>query len=107
MHLTQIGKRRENPSLVNHHFTPIGLIDMYNSGGAIEGLLCSHQPSVCKIQIKIRGCGRFRAYSSSKPSYCKVNDEETKFSYNTEDGMLIIQLEAKGDCDTREIAVVY
>lgn len=87
------------------HFSPIGLIDMYNSGGAIEGLLCSQRPSGCKIQIKSRGCGRFGAYSSSKPSYCTVNDEETKFKYNTEDRLLIIQLE--GDCVSREIAVVY
>ncbi|KAJ8536536.1 hypothetical protein K7X08_034937 [Anisodus acutangulus] len=43
----------------SHHFAPIGLIDMYNSGGAIECLLCSQQPSVCKIQIKTRGCGLF------------------------------------------------
>ncbi|XP_049395552.1 probable galactinol--sucrose galactosyltransferase 2 [Solanum stenotomum] len=89
----------------SHHFAPIGLIDMYNSGGAIEGLLCSQLPSGCKIQIKTRGCGRFGAYSSSKPSYCTVKGEETKFNYNTEDGLLIIHLE--GDCDAREIDVVY
>ncbi|PHU16516.1 hypothetical protein BC332_17721, partial [Capsicum chinense] len=41
----------------SHYFAPIRLIDMYNSGGAIQGLLCSQRPSGCKIQIKTQGCG--------------------------------------------------
>ncbi|KAF6150567.1 hypothetical protein GIB67_030368 [Kingdonia uniflora] len=33
------------------HFAPIGLVDMYNSGGAIEALNCSEDSSTCKLQI--------------------------------------------------------
>ncbi|KAF2314135.1 hypothetical protein GH714_023606 [Hevea brasiliensis] len=50
------------------HFAPIGLLDMYNSGGAVEAVNCRiTDSSECRIKMKGRGCGRFGAYSSTKP----------------------------------------
>ncbi|XP_060670611.1 probable galactinol--sucrose galactosyltransferase 2 [Ziziphus jujuba] len=85
-------------------FAPIGLLDMYNSGGAVETLSCSIELSGCIIKVKGRGVGRFGVYSSSKPRYCKVGKKE-EFNYNAEDGLLTVQLQ--GECDPRDIEFVF
>ena len=36
-------------------FTPIGLLDMYNSGGAIEALECNDGESACMVKVQVRG----------------------------------------------------
>ena len=56
-------------------FAPLGFLDMYNSGGAVEALNCTKDLSSCTIKIKGRGCGLFGAYSnlSTKPKCCMVN----------------------------------
>ncbi|KAF5957367.1 hypothetical protein HYC85_004592 [Camellia sinensis] len=90
----------------NLHFAPIGLLDMYNSGGALEALNYTvNLPTGFSIKIKGRGCGRFGAYSSTKPRCCKVDMKEEEFIYNAEDGLLTIKLQ--GECNMKEIEVVY
>ncbi|PSR95905.1 Galactinol--sucrose galactosyltransferase [Actinidia chinensis var. chinensis] len=89
----------------NLHFAPIGLLEMYNSGGAMEALNCVVDVKGCSIKIKVRGGGRFGAYSSAKPSCCKVDKKEVEFIYNAEDGLLTMELE--GECSFKEIEVVY
>ncbi|KAL2492597.1 putative galactinol--sucrose galactosyltransferase 2 [Abeliophyllum distichum] len=56
------------------HFAPLGLIDMYNSGGAIEEFSFKET-----ITIKARGSGPFGAYSSKKPSSFKSNENMRTF----------------------------
>lgn len=34
-------------------FAPIGLVDMYNSGGALEALSCINDSSGCTINAKV------------------------------------------------------
>ncbi|KAG9446461.1 hypothetical protein H6P81_012589 [Aristolochia fimbriata] len=89
------------------HFAPIGLIDMFNSGGAIESL--SFKIESTEIIIKARGCGRFGAYSSTIPTYCLVDCEEKEFSYSAKDGLLTINLEPhfQGGIMLSEISVGY
>lgn len=90
----------------NIEFAPIGLIDMYNSGGAIEDVMYSSDDLPDRaVNVKTRGCGQFGAYSSTKPSSCKVDMNDNDFTYNKEKGLLVINL--KGDCHTRDIKVVY
>ncbi|XP_058193858.1 probable galactinol--sucrose galactosyltransferase 2 [Rhododendron vialii] len=89
----------------NIHFAPIGLLDMYNSGGATESLNCSLDPKGCSIKIKARGCDRFGAYSNTKPLCCKVDMKEEEFTYIVEDGLLTLELE--GECSLKEIEVSY
>ncbi|XP_059643705.1 probable galactinol--sucrose galactosyltransferase 2 [Cornus florida] len=89
----------------NIHFAPIGLVDMYNSGGATEGLSCTLEPSGCKIKVKVRGCGRFGVYSSKKPNCCMVDMETKEFAYDAKDGLLTVKLE--GGCNIREIEFLY
>ncbi|CAL5411772.1 unnamed protein product [Camellia sinensis] len=70
------------------HFAPLGLIDMYNSGGAIEAMEFSEDLSACRISIKGRGAGRFGAYSNQKPKFCYVNSREEGFDFRSEDNLL-------------------
>ena len=71
----------------------------------MEALNCAVDVQGCSIKIKARGGGRFGAYSSAKPSCCKVEKKEEEFIYNAEDGLLTLELE--GECSFKEIEVVY
>ncbi|XP_068665410.1 probable galactinol--sucrose galactosyltransferase 2 [Aristolochia californica] len=90
-------------------FAPIGLIDMFNSGGAVESLDSMTESTECKIKIRGRGCGRFGAYSSLKPKYCLVDSEETELSYSVEDGLLTFKLmpHLQGGSMSSEIILGY
>ncbi|KAK4762334.1 hypothetical protein SAY86_008102 [Trapa natans] len=68
-------------------FAPIGLIDMYNSGGAIEGLKYDGV-----VVVEVRGCGRFGAYSSTRPRRCLVGSKVVEFGYNSEEGLVTVEL---------------
>lgn len=76
--------------LVNHiNFAPIGLIKMFNSGGAVKEL--NHQPGSSNVSLKVRGSGPFGAYSSTKPKRVTVDLEEVEFQYD-EAGLITIDL---------------
>ncbi|XP_051136757.1 probable galactinol--sucrose galactosyltransferase 2 [Andrographis paniculata] len=86
-------------------FAPIGLIDMYNSGGAVQGLRLSQKASEQSVIIEARGSGRLGAYSSKKPVRCTVDGEEFEFVYFSDNGLLIVNLE--GECKVRDISYCY
>ena len=86
-------------------FAPLGLLDMYNSGGAVEALNCTMDLSRCTIKIKGRGCGQFGAYSSTKPKCCMVDMKEEEFTYNAVDGLLTVEIQ--GECKLRDIEFVH
>ncbi|GMJ00082.1 seed imbibition 2, raffinose synthase 2 [Hibiscus trionum] len=88
------------------HFAPVGLLDMYNSGGAVEAIDANmNDLSDSRIKIKARGSGRFGVYSSSKPRSCMVDMKEEKFIYSSENGLLTVDL--TGDCKFRDIEFIY
>lgn len=80
-------------------FTPIGLLDMYNTGGAVDEFEVqqissnsgTQSPTVI-IELKVRGNGRFGVYSSQQPSKYTVDGVETDFAYDSETGLLITTL---------------
>ncbi|XP_022731627.1 LOW QUALITY PROTEIN: probable galactinol--sucrose galactosyltransferase 6 [Durio zibethinus] len=103
-------------------FAPLGLINMYNSGGAIEGLKYetkaggklseldvgyggessslggvrlenSSNELVGKVCMEIKGCGNFGAYSSAKPRKCTVGSNEVEFDYDSLSGLVKFSLE--------------
>ncbi|KAL0335803.1 UNVERIFIED_CONTAM: putative galactinol--sucrose galactosyltransferase 2 [Sesamum radiatum] len=76
----------------NFRFSPIGLLDMYNSGGAVESLKHTDDSSGCSVLIQARGYGRFGAYSSTKPRACFVDMTEAAFTYSPDDGLLTVTL---------------
>ncbi|XP_075664682.1 putative galactinol--sucrose galactosyltransferase 2 isoform X3 [Castanea sativa] len=71
-------------------FAPIGLINMYNSGGAIEAIDFFSDSSSCKIHVKGRGSGNFGAYSSTKPKSCLINSKIEEFDFRDEDNLLTL-----------------
>ncbi|KAH7689095.1 Glycosyl hydrolases 36 protein [Dioscorea alata] len=64
-------------------FAPIGLIKMFNSGGAVKELEYETEKNGM-IKIKVRGPGVFGAYSLIKPKRITVDAEEVEFIYNEE-----------------------
>ncbi|GLJ46890.1 hypothetical protein SUGI_0989020 [Cryptomeria japonica] len=57
-------------------FAPLGLIDMFNAGGALRTLEYEAESQTAKM--KIHGCGRFGAYSSTRPTKCLVESATSK-----------------------------
>ncbi|ESR34146.1 hypothetical protein CICLE_v10004399mg [Citrus x clementina] len=73
-------------------FAPIGLTNMYNSGGAVESVDLTNDSSSCKIHIKGRGGGSFGAYSSTKPSSILLNSKNEEFKFSAEDNLLTVTI---------------
>ena len=73
-------------------FAPLGLIKMYNSGGAIKAMEFSDNGGVCHLSIKGRGPGRFGAYSSREPNTCIVNSKEVEFEFRSKDKFLTLTI---------------
>ena len=59
-------------------FAPIGLTNLFNSGGTIQGLV--YDESLAKIEVK--GEGLFLAYSSIAPKKSYVNGAEVVFKWS-------------------------
>ncbi|KAI3935930.1 hypothetical protein MKW92_035369 [Papaver armeniacum] len=78
-------------------FAPIGLIEMFNSGGAIKDLKHESEKSGI-VNMKVRGCGVFGAYSSARPKKIIVDLKETEFTYEEVSGFVTLTLETpKGE----------
>ncbi|KAJ9181101.1 hypothetical protein P3X46_009267 [Hevea brasiliensis] len=97
-------------------FAPIGLLDMFNTGGALDqfeikmafdkkpelfdGELSSELTTslgenwspTATIALKVRGCGRFGAYSSQRPLKCRVGNVEIDFNYASDIGLVTLTL---------------
>lgn len=69
-------------------FAPIGLVNMLNSGGAIESLEIEDNEDLVRVGVK--GHGEFKVFSSEKPRSCCVNGKEVAFCY--EDCMVTIEV---------------
>lgn len=69
-------------------FAPIGLVNMLNSGGAIESLAFDGEEN--SLQVAVKGTGEMRVFSSEKPRSCRINGEDVAFGY--EKCMVIIQV---------------
>uniref|UniRef100_J3LTZ8 galactinol--sucrose galactosyltransferase n=1 Tax=Oryza brachyantha TaxID=4533 RepID=J3LTZ8_ORYBR len=80
-------------------FAPIGLLGMFNSGGAVEG--CDVRPlagaggedtAAAVVVLRVRGCGRFGAYSSRRPARCALDAAEVEFSYDAGTGLVALDV---------------
>lgn len=72
-------------------FAPIGLLKMFNSGGAITDLNYG-SPETGIINIRVRGCGVFGAYSSVRPERILIDMKEEKFDYEEKSGLISLNL---------------
>ncbi|KAK1292491.1 putative galactinol--sucrose galactosyltransferase 6 [Acorus calamus] len=109
-------------------FAPLGLMDMFNAGGAVEGLTYEARAgaddasdfgdcavmrtvenrsaeAVARVVMEVKGCGRFGAYSSAKPRKCLVGGEDVEFVYESCSGLLTLMLEGLPETD-RKVHVV-
>ncbi|KAG5043349.1 hypothetical protein AAZX31_03G121100 [Glycine max] len=68
-------------------FAAIGLLDMFNTGGAVEQVEIHNRAATKTIALSVRGRGRFGVYSSQRPLKCVVGGAETDFNYDSETGL--------------------
>jgi raffinose synthase len=73
-------------------FAPIGLIKMFNSGGAIKEMSCEKSEEGTTVVLKACGCGLFGAYSSARPKRITVDSEEMEFGYEEGYGLVTVSL---------------
>lgn len=71
-------------------FAPIGLIGMFNSGGAVRELRFSEDSDV--VELKMQGSGTVGAYSSTKPKSVAVDSKAIGFSYDDACGLVTFEL---------------
>ncbi|XP_020588586.1 probable galactinol--sucrose galactosyltransferase 2 isoform X2 [Phalaenopsis equestris] len=76
----------------NVEFAPIGLIQMYNSGGAVEDIDPSNKNSDMVLHIEGRGSGIFGAYSSRQPKSCMLNSRQEEFKFSIADSFLTLNI---------------
>eukprot|EP01018_Ginkgo_biloba_P014618 Gb_25111 [translate_table: standard] len=113
-------------------FAPLGLIDMFNAGGAIDTLLYEvnneakeaefsepaeilgiplypsesrGQVTAARVKMTVHGCGRFGAYSSIRPRKCLIGSSNTDFSFDPASGLLTFALEKPSEGQSWEVTI--
>lgn len=74
---------------------PVGLIEMFNSGGAIKDI--EYDTVNGTVELKVRGCGKFGAYASVRPKRILVDSKETEFSYDGGRGLVTLHLQVPAE----------
>ncbi|KAJ9135334.1 hypothetical protein P3X46_032529 [Hevea brasiliensis] len=69
-------------------FAPIGLVNMLNTGGAIQSM--AYNDTDGYFRIGVRGPGEMRVFASEKPRNCRIDGREVEFEY--EKCMVVIQV---------------
>ncbi|XP_050224609.1 galactinol--sucrose galactosyltransferase-like [Mercurialis annua] len=69
-------------------FAPIGLVNMLNSGGAIQSLAMDDNENLVRVGVK--GRGEMRVFASEKPVGCKIDGVSVEFRYDEQ--MVMIQV---------------
>lgn len=72
-------------------FAAIGLINMFNSGGAIKELKYESEKDV-SVSLKVRGCGTFGAYASVRPKKITADANDIEFEYEEKSGFITFTL---------------
>ncbi|CAL4919680.1 unnamed protein product [Urochloa decumbens] len=74
-------------------FAPVGLLDMFNSGGAVEECECeAGAGDGGVVRLRVRGCGRFGAYCSRRPARCALDAAEVEFGYDADTGLVEVDI---------------
>ncbi|XVE73466.1 hypothetical protein DITRI_Ditri11bG0119800 [Diplodiscus trichospermus] len=72
-------------------FAPIGLTNMFNSGGTIQEVDYNEVGSGPAAKITVKGGGKFLSYSNVPPKDCYMNGAEVGFEWS-DDGKLTLNL---------------
>ncbi|XP_077231992.1 stachyose synthase-like [Tasmannia lanceolata] len=84
-------------------FAPIGLTNMFNSGGTIQGVEYGEDGDEINVRIKVKGGGKFLAYSSGKPNKSCLNGVEVGCKWYG-DGKLALDLPWIEECGISDVA---
>lgn len=74
-------------------FCAIGLVDMFNSGGAVKEIDSEEELEVgdgVVFTVKLRGSGRFGAYASVEPKRIQLDSEDVGFDYDEKSGLVVL-----------------
>ncbi|XP_037404532.1 probable galactinol--sucrose galactosyltransferase 2 [Triticum dicoccoides] len=74
-------------------FAPIGLLHMFNAGGAVEE--CTVRPDEddkAVVSLRVRGCGLFGAYCSRRPVKCSLDSGDVGFGYDADTGLVTVDV---------------
>ncbi|PWZ53375.1 putative galactinol--sucrose galactosyltransferase 1 [Zea mays] len=71
-------------------FAAIGLLGMFNSGGAVRELRFDGEDA--DVELRVRGSGTVGAYSSTKPTCVAVDSKAVGFSYDGTCGLISFEL---------------
>ncbi|ESW22928.1 hypothetical protein PHAVU_004G007100 [Phaseolus vulgaris] len=69
-------------------FAPIGLVNMLNTGAAVQSLTFDEAQNL--VDVGVRGTGEMRVYASERPNTCRIDGKEVDFEY--EGSMVKIQV---------------
>jgi raffinose synthase len=73
-------------------FAPLGLIKMFNAGGALRGSL-DYDTQGKTVTMQVLGCGLFGAYASQRPQACVLNHStDIPISYDPSSGLVSLCL---------------
>ncbi|KAA0053646.1 putative galactinol--sucrose galactosyltransferase 5 [Cucumis melo var. makuwa] len=85
------------------HFAPIGLVNMLNTGGAIQSV--DYDDDLSSVEIGVKGCGEMRVFASKKPRACRIDGEDVGFKYD-QDQMVVVQVPWPVDSSSGGISVI-
>ncbi|KAK7388636.1 hypothetical protein VNO78_23458 [Psophocarpus tetragonolobus] len=74
-------------------FAPLGLVDMFNAGGAVQGLVYHLVHDQVFVRLEMKGCGKFGAYSSPKPTRCLLGNNHIDFHYDSHSCLLTLDID--------------
>ncbi|XP_006643804.3 galactinol--sucrose galactosyltransferase [Oryza brachyantha] len=76
-------------------FAPIGLANMLNAGGAVQGFDARKDGGGgLAAEVAVKGAGDMVVYSSARPRQCRVNGQDAEFKYV--DGMVTVDVQWTG-----------
>lgn len=84
-------------------FAPIGLVNMLNTGGAVQSLAFDEGQNL--VEVGLRGTGEMRVYASEKPRTCRIDGKEVDFEY--EGSMVNIQVPWPGSSKLSTVQYVF
>ncbi|KAL5227636.1 hypothetical protein ABZP36_015901 [Zizania latifolia] len=71
-------------------FAPIGLANMLNAGGAVQGFESWKDGGDVAAEVAVKGAGEMVVHSSARPRLCKVDGQDAEFVYM--DGMVTVDV---------------
>ncbi|XP_015879309.2 probable galactinol--sucrose galactosyltransferase 5 [Ziziphus jujuba] len=85
------------------HFAAIGLVNMLNTGGAIQSLDFDEVNDL--VRVVVRGSGEMRVFASEKPTTCRIDGREVAFEYK--ESMVVIPVPWPGSSNGSIVEYIF